>query len=170
MPRFEPENDRFISFDGAELGLTVWEPDVEPEIVIVGLHGMNDYAHAFHMAAPYWAERGVKTYAYDQRGFGRSPGRGDWPDEELMREDLRTAVRIARAEYPGATLAVVGISMGGAVTMSAFGSERPPEGWTGLCLVGRGCGGGEACQLFSGLACGLDRGFGPVGSYGPRAL
>jgi alpha-beta hydrolase superfamily lysophospholipase len=138
MPRFEPENNRFISFDGAELGLTVWEPDAEPEIVIVGLHGMNDYAHAFHMAAPYWAERGVKTYAYDQRGFGRSPGRGDWPDEELMREDLRTAVRIARAEYPGATLAVVGISMGGAVTMSAFGSERPPEGVDRVVFSGPG--------------------------------
>ncbi|MEM9717464.1 MAG: alpha/beta hydrolase, partial [Pseudomonadota bacterium] len=95
VPRFEIEDERFVTFDGAELGLTVWEAaeatlvDGEPEIVIVGLHGMNDYAHAFHMAAPYWAKRGVTTYAYDQRGFGRSAGRGEWPEEEDMREDLR---------------------------------------------------------------------------------
>ena len=76
---------------------------------------MNDYANAFHMAAPYWAERGVKTYAYDQRGCGRSVGRGNWPEEELMREDLRTAVALVRVEYPETTLAVVGISMGGMI-------------------------------------------------------
>lgn len=127
MPELDPAANRMISFDGAELGLTVWEPTEAPEIVIVGVHGMNDYANAFHMAAPYWAERGVKTYAYDQRGFGRSYGRGEWPDEESMREDLRTAVRLVRAKHPDATLAVVGISMGGAVAMSAFGSDRPPE-------------------------------------------
>ena len=78
-PMLEPENNRLITFDGAELGLTVWDTEAEPDIVIVGVHGMNDYANAFHMAAPYWAARGVKTYAYDQRGFGRSFGRGEWP-------------------------------------------------------------------------------------------
>jgi len=138
MPQLEPDADRMISFDGAELGLTVWQTDSAPEIVIVGVHGMNDYANAFHMAAPYWAERGVTTYAYDQRGFGRSYGRGEWPDEDSMREDLRTAVRLVRAEHPDATLAVVGISMGGAMTMTAFGSDRPPEGVDRVVLSGPG--------------------------------
>jgi acylglycerol lipase len=127
-PRFDPENHVFVAEDGARLGLTVWPAKgVEtPELVVVGVHGMNDYANAFHMAAPYWAENGVTTYAYDQRGFGRSPGRGIWPEEELMREDLRTAVRVARARHPKAVITVIGISMGGAVAMSAFGSDRPP--------------------------------------------
>lgn len=138
MPQFDPAQNRMISFDGAELGLTVWDTDTDPDIVVVGVHGMNDYANAFHMAAPYWAERGVKTYAYDQRGFGRSVGRGEWPDEELMREDLRTAVRLAREAHPDVTLAVVGISMGGAMTMTAFGSDRPPEGVDRVVLSGPG--------------------------------
>ena len=147
MPRFE--QDRFISFDGAELGLTVWDgkgPNAG-EIVIVGLHGMNDWANAFHMAAPWWAERGVTTYAYDQRGFGRSPGRGVWPEEELLREDLRTAVRIARQQHPDAILAVVGISMGGAVAMTAFGSDQPPEDVDRLVLSGPGLRGWGALPL-----------------------
>ncbi|MEH6810405.1 MAG: alpha/beta fold hydrolase [Hyphomonas oceanitis] len=128
-PHFEIEDQVFVAADGAHLGLTVWAADDvgEPKYVVVGVHGMNDYANAFHMAAPYWAAHGVTTYAYDQRGFGRSPGRGIWPDEELMREDLRTAVAVARSRHPGATITVVGISMGGSVALSAFGSERPPE-------------------------------------------
>lgn len=138
MPALDPAANRMISFDGAELGLTVWETAAPPDIVIVGVHGMNDYANAFHMAAPYWAERGVKTYAYDQRGFGRSVGRGDWPEEELMREDLRTAVSLVRAEHPDAVLAVVGISMGGAMAMTAFGSDRPPQGVDRVVFSGPG--------------------------------
>ncbi len=148
VPRFE--NDRFVSFDGAELGLTVWEGQGPRagEIVIVGVHGMNDWANAFHMAAPWWAERGVTTYAYDQRGFGRSPGRGVWPEEELMRQDLRTAVAVARERHPDATLAVVGISMGGAVAMTAFGSDNPPGGVDRLVLSGPGLRGWGALPLF----------------------
>jgi alpha-beta hydrolase superfamily lysophospholipase len=126
-PQFDVEGERFISFDGAELGLTVWEADGPPEVVIVGLHGMNDWAGAFYLAAPWWAEHGVTTYAYDQRGFGRSPNKGIWPDEELMREDLRTAVKLARARHPDARIAVVGVSMGGAVAASAFGSRDVPD-------------------------------------------
>ncbi len=127
-PHFLPERNVFVSQDGAELGLTVWpsEQAGEPAHVVVGVHGMNDFANAFHMAAPYWAAHGVTTYAYDQRGFGRSPGRGYWPDEDLMREDLRTAVAVARRRHPDATITVVGISMGAAVAISAFGSDRPP--------------------------------------------
>ncbi|MEE9380414.1 MAG: alpha/beta fold hydrolase [Hyphomonadaceae bacterium] len=148
IPHFETEQDRFVTFDGAALGLTVWEATSgEPEIVVVGVHGMNDYANAFHMAAPWWAERGVTTYAYDQRSFGRSPDRGIWPDEELLREDLRTAVRIAREQHPDAILALVGISMGGAVAMTTYGSDNPPEGVDRLVLTGPGLRGWGALPL-----------------------
>jgi acylglycerol lipase len=118
----------FVSFDGAALGLTRWDAvGGEPWAVIVGLHGMNDYAGAFHMAAPWWARHGITTYAYDQRGFGRSPHRGVWGGEALMAEDLRVAVRLARERHPTSLIAVVGESMGGAVAISAFASGEPPD-------------------------------------------
>ena len=139
QPEFKPEQDTFISFDGARLGLTVWEAsDAPPEHVIVGLHGMNDYANAFHMLAPWLAERGVTTYAYDQRGFGRSINRGIWPDHDLLRQDLRTAIDVVQARHPETPIAVVGISMGGAVAMTVFGSATPPEGVDRLILSGPG--------------------------------
>jgi alpha-beta hydrolase superfamily lysophospholipase len=122
------EGDRFISFDGAALGLEHWAAKGgEPRVVIVGLHGMDDYANTFWTAAPWWAERGVETWAYDQRGFGRSPQRGVWGSEALMTEDVRTLCALLRKRYPHAVLAVVGESMGGAVAIDAFASDRPPD-------------------------------------------
>jgi len=81
------EEGRFVSFDGARLGLTTWTPAGEPWAVIVGVHGMDDYANAFHLAAPYWASQSIATYAYDQRGFGAAPEHGRAPGP-ADRDDL----------------------------------------------------------------------------------
>ena len=123
-PRFE--QDAFVTFDGTRLGLQHWDAPGEPWAVIVGLHGMNDYSNAFHLAAPVWAKDGITTYAFDQRGYGRSPRRGVWGGREAMTEDLRTAVALARQRYPHAVIAVAGISIGGAISIDAFASDRPP--------------------------------------------
>lgn len=120
------EEDTFVSFDGGRMGLKHWLPAGEPTVVVAALHGMNDYSNAFHFAAPVWAQQGIATYAYDQRGFGRSPGRGVWGGEALMTEDLRVFVALLRRRYPRAALVVAGESMGGAVAIAAFASDRPP--------------------------------------------
>jgi len=122
-PRIEA--DAVVSFDGARLGLSRWDAPDEPWAVIVALHGMNDYGNAFHLAAPWWAEQGVTTIAYDQRGFGRSPQRGIWAGD-LLQEDLRTVTALARQRWPQALIAVAGESMGGATAARAFASDRPP--------------------------------------------
>jgi alpha-beta hydrolase superfamily lysophospholipase len=121
----------FTSFDGARLGLMTWKAEGEyaedPWAVIIGLHGMDDYANAFHMAGPWWARQGITTYAFDQRGFGSSPGRGVWAGEDLMVSDLKAACALARRLHPKAILAVAGESMGGAVAIAAFASAEPPD-------------------------------------------
>ncbi len=121
------DGNRFVSFDGTVLGLSSWQAEGEPWAVIIGLHGMNDYGNAFWTAGPWWAKQGVTTYAYDQRGFGRSPDRGVWGGESLMTEDLRTLCALVREQHPHALIAVVGESMGGAVAVDAFASDRPPD-------------------------------------------
>lgn len=120
------ENDAIYSFDGARLRLQRWLPEEEPWAVIIGLHGMNDYSEAFHLAGPAWAGQGIATYAFDQRGFGLSPQRGLWAGA-LMLEDLRICAALLRARYPRAILAVAGESMGGAVAIAAMTSDRPPD-------------------------------------------
>jgi len=113
--------------DGARLPLARWAPEGgEPWAVIIALHGMNDSRASFRLAGPWWAERGIETWAIDQRGFGAAPGRGVWAGQARMMEDLRTAVALARVRHPRAVIAVVGESMGGAVAVAAFASTRPP--------------------------------------------
>ncbi len=123
--------DRFESFDGARLGLSLWRPpgvaDEAVSKVIVAVHGMNDYAGAFNAAGPWWAARGVVVYAYDQRGFGRSPRPGVWAHPETLRKDLHTIVEAARRRHPHSTIAVVGESMGASVAMTTFSSSNPPQ-------------------------------------------
>ena len=64
-------DERYVTRDGLRLGLAQWQAE-EPRVIIVALHGMSDYSNAFATVAPFWAKRGITTYAYDQRGFGRS--------------------------------------------------------------------------------------------------
>ena len=120
------EDRAFVSFDGARLGMQHWDAPGEPRAVVIGLHGMDDYSNTFHLAAEHWAGEGISTYAYDQRGFGRSPHPGVWPGVQLMDEDLRTFAALIRQRFPHAVIAVAGVSMGGAVAIDAFASDRPP--------------------------------------------
>jgi acylglycerol lipase len=119
----------FVSFDGAFLAKQSWAPAAGAPVTaaIVALHGMNDYSEAYYTAGPYWAGRGIAVYAYDARGFGKSPNRGVWAGEKLLTEDLRTLVALVRRAHPGVPVAVVGDSMGGATAIAAFGSDRPPD-------------------------------------------
>ncbi len=162
VPAFLDKENVMIAHDGARLGLTVWKPEAGGRVrhVIVGIHGMNNYAGEFRLAAPVWAGEGRVVYAYDQRGFGRSPGRGYWPEEELMREDLRTAVRIARARHPEATLSVIAISMGAAVAITAFSSDRPPDA-DRLILSGPGLRGWGVLNPVYGASLRLSTRLGP---------
>lgn len=129
MAALPGDTEVLVSHDGARLGLSAWRPEADAVVrhVIVGVHGMNNYAGEFRLAAPVWAAEGRAVYAYDQRGFGRSPGRGHWAGEVVMREDLRAAVRLARDRHPDVPVTVIAISMGAAVAITAFASDRPPE-------------------------------------------
>jgi len=127
--------DALIAEDGAVLPVQRWLPtDRKPRAVIVALHGFNDYANAFASPAPFWAEQGIATYAYDQRGFGGAPHRGYWPGTAALTADLRGAVRAVRRSHPEEPLFVLGVSMGGAVAMAAL-ADGPIEGVAGVVLI-----------------------------------
>jgi acylglycerol lipase len=124
-PRLEAHD--FVSSDGAKLALQQWAPaSDDPWAVVIGLHGMNDDSNAFELAGPYWANDGILTIAYDQRGFGRSPNRGVWAGDVLLVDDLRTLTALVRARYPRAIIAVAGESLGASVAIEAFASANPP--------------------------------------------
>ena len=133
-PLLQPEARRFITADGLELPLRAWLPAGAPKAVVLALHGFNDYGNGFAMPAPEWAAIGIATYAYDQRGFGEAPRRGQWPGARALVEDAVTAARLLRQRHPDVPLYLLGESMGGAVSILAMTASEPPP-VDGLVLV-----------------------------------
>lgn len=124
----------WVTADGLDLPLRSWLPDGPPRAVILALHGFNDYSAAFEGAGAWWAERGIATYAYDQRGFGDAPHRGLWAGGETLSADLVNLAGLIRARHPGRPLYILGESMGGAVAMVAF-AENPSFRVDGVILA-----------------------------------
>lgn len=149
------EDKALVMSDGARLPLLQWGPkDRAPWAVIVALHGMNDHNASFRLAGPWWAEQGIETWAFDQRGFGGAPGRGVWAGRRRMTDDVREAVAMARARHPGAVVAVVGESMGGSVAVAAFASDDPPDA-DRVVLLAPGVWGWSSQGPFNSLAINL---------------
>ena len=146
-------DDTFVSLDGARLGLTTWAAET-PQAVIVAVHGMNDYAQSFALAADWWArEANLTTYAYDQRGFGRSPHKGRWLGADAMRNDLRAAIEAAREKHPSLPIYAAGHSMGAAVVLSAMGENRLPV--NGVILAAPGVWGGSQMPILYRLSANI---------------
>jgi acylglycerol lipase len=121
------DGDALVMADGMHLALQDWMPPRQPRAVILALHGYNDYANAFDLPAKRWAEKGIATYAFDQRGFGHSAEPGLWPGTATLVADTETAIALVAARHPGVPLVLLGESMGGAVAALVISHDPPPE-------------------------------------------
>lgn len=142
------DDGHWQAHDGYILGMSGWQTE-NAQLVFVALHGMNDYGRFIEAAAKHWQTKGITTYAFDQRGFGRTEGNGRWPGHEVMAEDARTFIALVRARHPGARVFLLGESMGGAVAMLAASRSSEPVadglilvspalwGWSNLDLIKR---------------------------------
>ena len=124
-PRLVEES--FVAADGLELPYRAWLPEGAPEAVILALHGFNDYSKAFEDPGEAWAELGIATYAYDQRGFGAGPHAGLWAGAEALKRDLESFHALLQRRHPEAPLFLLGESMGGAVVAATLAGPHPPE-------------------------------------------
>ena len=105
--------------DGYRLPLRRWGEARGARGLVLALHGFNDHAGAFVQLGPALAARGFLVYAYDQRGFGTTAGRGRWAGEDRLIADLRAVAAVLRQHHPRLPLTLLGESMGGAVIMAA---------------------------------------------------
>jgi alpha-beta hydrolase superfamily lysophospholipase len=113
--------DTYVAADRTALPLAVWPAagGERPVAVILGLHGFGDYRDAFEEPAKVWSKAGITTYAYDQRGFGKSPTRGRWAGIDTLVADAVAVSALVRSQHPGVPFYVAGESMGGALTLVA---------------------------------------------------
>lgn len=122
----------FNTADGLALPVRRWLPaNNMPKAVVLALHGFNDYSRAFDKVpdapgvGPYLAERGIAVYAYDQRGFGKSPNAGLWQGRDAMVGDVKAFIALLRQTYPATPVYLLGESMGGAVAIATLADAVP---------------------------------------------
>jgi alpha-beta hydrolase superfamily lysophospholipase len=123
----EIDDGTFEMPDGVQLPYRAWRPAGAARFVMLALHGMNDSRDAWEIPAPALTAAGIAVYAPDQRGFGATAARGYWAGGDTMVDDARTMARLLRARNPGATLVLMGESMGGAVLMRLATEPGAPE-------------------------------------------
>jgi len=154
QPGFRGETT-FVAADGVELAIRRWPPvdapaPANPKVVVLALHGFNDYSNAFAMFGRWAAERDILVYAYDQRGFGATAWRGLWPGGGRLIGDLRAVVRAVRRRHRDSALFVLGESMGGAVVMAAW--AEAPLAVDGIVLAGPAVWGREVMPFYQSAA------------------
>jgi len=124
-------NNFFITPDGAKLPLKKWQsPHQEIKNIIIAIHGFNDYSNFFQQPGHYFSQHQTTSYAYDQRGFGKSPNRGLWAGIETYTSDLACFVQLISQEHPKTPIYLLGESMGAAVVISTVSQahQLPVEG------------------------------------------
>ncbi len=106
----------------------------EPVAAVLLIHGFGEYAMRHAKTMRRWAEAGIATYGYDQRGHGRSPGPraivtrlDDLVDDTLA---MRDRVVAAHADLP---LFLFGVSMGGIVATRS--AQRRGDDLRGVVLL-----------------------------------
>jgi len=130
MINVKPEilENAFKTADGSQLPFKQWRTKTsQPKAIILAVHGFNDYSNFIDDAATFFATQGISTYAFDQRGFGRAPGRGLWAGENILLSDVLSISQLIQQRHPGIPLYLLGESMGGAVVMAAMASKNPPD-------------------------------------------
>jgi acylglycerol lipase len=141
------ETDAVMS-DGYVLPLSVWRPAGEARAVVLALHGMNDYRHAFADVGVHLAAAGIVTYAYDQRGFGETRWRGVWAGTERLIRDMETMAALIHARYPDRPLYLMGESMGGAVLLASLHNDPELPNVSGMVLIAPAVWGRETMNPF----------------------
>ena len=104
--------EELTTADTCKLFLRSWRTG-SPNVLLI-LHGLGAHSGWFIDMGNKLASRGLTVYAMDHRGFGRSGGLpGHIDDYQTYVEDVHFIVTEIRKRHPGATIYILGHSMGG---------------------------------------------------------
>ncbi|HEO72696.1 MAG TPA: alpha/beta hydrolase [Candidatus Hydrogenedentes bacterium] len=107
---------RFESHDGLDFFERRWDAETDAAAHVVLVHGYGEHCSRYaHVGAAFGA-RGLTVHTYDQRGFGRSPGKRAYiADFDLLLSDLDVFIEHVRPSFAGKPWFLMGHSMGGLV-------------------------------------------------------
>ncbi len=123
----------FRGVGSLELYYQTWQPDEAARATLVIVHGLGEHGGRYMNLVNPLVSKGYAVYAFDQRGYGRSPGKkgfiNSWSE---YREDVRTFVEMVRGQAGERPFFILGHSMGGCVTCDYV--LHYPDGLTGVIL------------------------------------
>jgi acylglycerol lipase len=129
------EEDHYLGFGNLRLYYQRWLPDGMPaRAVVVMLHG--DFAHSgWYMNLPqHQVPLGYAVYAYDRRGWGRSPGqRGHINRWSEQIQDLDAFLQPVRTKEPDLPIFLMGHTGSGPIVLDY--AEQHPRGLSGVFCV-----------------------------------
>jgi alpha-beta hydrolase superfamily lysophospholipase len=115
-----PEARTFAASDGYPLHIAMWRPVGRPKGLVVVLHGVQSHSGWYHNLGRTVAASGYLASFPDRRGSGANRAdRGHAPSAGRLVRDLVEWVRALRAESPGVTTSLAGISWGAKLVVIA---------------------------------------------------
>jgi alpha-beta hydrolase superfamily lysophospholipase len=121
----------FAGFGSMELYYQRWWPEGLHRASLVVVHGFGEHSGRYDNVVDWFVPRGYAIYAFDQRGYGRSPGeRGYVNDFAEYRHDLRAFLDLVRDAEPDRPLFLLGHSMGGLIVL--YYALHDPSGIDGV--------------------------------------
>ncbi len=123
----------FFDIKGEKFYRRTWVPyDTEIIANLVLIHGYGEHCARYDYFCNKLNSSGIRVFSYDQRGFGRSPGKRGWIDNfDLLLSDLDSFVSLVSAEFNLKPAFIMGHSMGGMV-LARYAETRENLPFKGL--------------------------------------
>ena len=104
-----------------------------PRAVLIIVHGLSEHGGRYLKLQKEFGAEGFASWAYDQRGFGKSTGDRTYvADYHDFLNDLKHVIAMAKQAYPALPVIIIGHSLGGLVA-ATFCAKHPTEA-NGLIL------------------------------------
>lgn len=128
-----PDGDHVVLHNNTPLG---WEPGDPVALLIHGLSGSHASAYICRLAALLLARR-VRVVRMDQRGAGAGLPLARGVYHAGRSDDVRAALAEIHLWSPSSPLLLIGVSLGGALTLRLAGeaAARPVPGLTRLAAI-----------------------------------
>ena len=116
--------------DGHKLYTKTWKPNIPLKARLVFVHGFSDHCNWYPTLFSTLADQGIKVYAWDQRGWGRSvrepKQKGSTGTNEQVMADITTFIKSLPKGEGDIPLFLMGHSMGGGEVL-VYAATGPRE-------------------------------------------
>ncbi|RYD48339.1 MAG: alpha/beta hydrolase [Sphingomonadales bacterium] len=117
----------FAGKGGLNIFYRTWLPEAPPRALVVICHGVNSHGGQYGWAAERLVEAGFAVFALDLRGRGQSEGERFYVEDIAdYVSDVAGTIAIARGQFPGLKLFLLGHSAGG-VTSASYVLDHQTE-------------------------------------------